>query len=73
MGSSAKSRWSLSCQDRISESRGTPLPDPSKETEMDVEYSATVKTIKKVLSERLDGKAKLPGEKTGAFGEPTLR
>tara|TARA_B110000263_G_scaffold128870_1_gene112062 strand:+ start:839 stop:1045 length:207 start_codon:yes stop_codon:yes gene_type:complete len=31
------------------------LSDPSKEAEMDVEYIATIKTIKKVLSKRLDG------------------
>jgi len=31
------------------------LSDPSKEAEMDVEYIATIKMIKKVFSKRLDG------------------
>jgi hypothetical protein len=48
------------------------LSDSSKEAEMDVEYIATIKTIKKVLSKRLNGKTKLPGEKKGPVNKPTL-
>jgi hypothetical protein len=39
---------------------------------MYVKYIAIFKTIKKVLSERLDGKAKLASEKISPVSEPSL-
>jgi hypothetical protein len=48
------------------------LLDTSKKTQMDVKYIAIFKTIKKVLSKRLDGKTKLAGEKRSPVSEPSL-
>jgi hypothetical protein len=38
-----------------------------------VKYIAIFKTIKKVLSKRLDGKTKLAGETRSPVSEPSLR